>query len=143
MPSIHVRSVAWAGDQIIRGLYEPFIAEWHAAFAADSIVGEGVNDGKASSARRRSSLLVLRVEDMLDKPAQTRDKLQAFLGFGSSSGGSDGNSNSNSSSGSSESSGPPMTRSYAASHAASLNVSCCGGGRGPPEPMLARRAKAP
>mmetsp|Transcript_13630 Transcript_13630/g.27426 ORF Transcript_13630/g.27426 Transcript_13630/m.27426 type:complete len:83 (+) Transcript_13630:16-264(+) len=30
----------------------------------------------------------------------------------------------------------PLSPSYAAAHAASTNVSCCGGGRGPPEPML-------
>lgn len=48
-------------DQIIRGVYEPFMRDWHAA------LGEG--------------LLVLRVEDLLDSPAQSRRRLLDFLGL--------------------------------------------------------------
>jgi len=48
-------------DQIIRGVYEPFLREWHAALA----------DG----------LLVLRVEDLLDRHVQTRRRLLDFLGL--------------------------------------------------------------
>ena len=61
---------------------------------------------------------VLRVEDLLDEPQLTGRKLSDFLGLAASA-------------------VPlPTLRSYASAHAASLNVSCCGGGRGPPEPML-------
>ena len=48
-------------DQIIRGLYEPFVADWAAAFP--------------------SRLAVLRVEDLLDQPAQARRELLDFLGL--------------------------------------------------------------
>ena len=48
-------------DQVIRGVYEPFMRDWHAALA----------DG----------LLVLRVEDLLDSPAQSRRRLLDFLGL--------------------------------------------------------------
>ena len=41
-------------DQIIRGVYEPFMRDWHAA------LGDG--------------LLVLRVEDLLDSPAQSASR---------------------------------------------------------------------
>ena len=49
-------------DQIIRGLYEPFVRDWHAAFGAEG-------------------LLVLKVEDLLDAPQPTRRKLLSFLGL--------------------------------------------------------------
>ena len=48
-------------DQVIRGIYEPFVAEWRAAFP--------------------SSLLVLRAEDLYDDKEATRAKLRAFLGI--------------------------------------------------------------
>ena len=48
-------------DQVIRGIYEPFVAEWRAAFP--------------------SSLLVLRAEDLYDDKAASRAKLRAFLGI--------------------------------------------------------------
>ena len=48
-------------DQIIRGVYEPFVRDWHAALGA--------------------GLLVLRVEDLLDSPAQSRRRLLDFLGL--------------------------------------------------------------
>jgi hypothetical protein len=47
-------------DQIIRGLYEPFLRDWHAAFG-------------------KEALLVLRVEDLIDDPIDTREKLLKFL----------------------------------------------------------------
>jgi len=47
-------------DQLIRGLYEPFVRDWHAAFG-------------------RESLLVLKAEDLLDRPAQARATLLTFL----------------------------------------------------------------
>ena len=90
----------WHCNQIIRGLYLPFLEEWRAAFPQE--------------------LIVVRVEDLLDRSVETGSRLQEFLGF----------------------SGAPGFRvhgrhsSYLASHAASLNVSCCGGGRGEAEPML-------
>ena len=48
--------------QIIRGVYEPFVRDWHAALGA--------------------GLLVLRVEDLLDSPAQSdcRGKVYPFGG---------------------------------------------------------------
>lgn len=49
-------------DQIIRGLYEPFLRDWHAALGDES-------------------LLVLRVEDLLDQPDTSRAKLLSFLGL--------------------------------------------------------------
>ena len=49
-------------DQIIRGLYEPFVRDWHAALGA-------------------GSLLVLRVEALLDEPAASRAKVVRFLGL--------------------------------------------------------------
>ena len=48
-------------DQVIRGVYEPFVRDWHAA------LGEG--------------LLLLRVEELLDSPAQSRRRLLDFLGL--------------------------------------------------------------
>lgn len=112
----------WHCNQIIRGLYEPFVAEWHAAFAAH---------GKERAAGRHSSLLVLRVEDMLDRPSTSRAALQEFL-FGVHGGGGDDKT----ADARAATAGPSSTRSYADSHAASMNVSCCGGGRGAPEQML-------
>ena len=103
-------------------LYEPFVAEWHAAFAAH---------GKERAAGRHSSLLVLRVEDMLDRPSTSRAALQEFL-FGVHGGGGDDKT----ADARAATAGPSSTRSYADSHAASMNVSCCGGGRGAPEQML-------
>ena len=90
----------WHCNQLIRGLYQPFLAEWHAAF--------------------HDHLLVLRVEDLMDAPVSTHERLRSFLRL------------------SSPSLHAPRAshRSYASTHAASLNVSCCGGGRGPPQPML-------
>ncbi len=54
--------VFFHADQVIRGIYAPFVAEWHAAFG--------------------SSLLVLRVEDLLDAPQATRKRLALHLGIG-------------------------------------------------------------
>jgi hypothetical protein len=48
----YARSLAHVA-QLIRGLYEPFVRDWHAAFG-------------------RESLLVLKAEDLLDRPAQAR-----------------------------------------------------------------------
>jgi hypothetical protein len=92
----------WHCNQIIRGLYAPFVAEWRAAFG--------------------DALLVVRVEDVLDRPAATSARLERFLGLGART-------------------APARpawhpAASYVRTHVASLNVSCCGGGRGPPEPML-------
>ena len=53
-------------DQIIRGLYEPFLRDWHAALGDES-------------------LLVLRVEDLLDQPDRSRAKMLSFLGLPASS----------------------------------------------------------
>ena len=50
-------------DQIIRGLYEPFVRDWHAALGAES-------------------LLVLKVESLLDAPAAARGRILGFLGLG-------------------------------------------------------------
>ena len=47
-------------DQFIRGLYSPFVEDWHAAF------------GK--------NLLVLRAEDAIDRPVPTRQRVWRFLG---------------------------------------------------------------
>ena len=47
-------------DQLIRGLYEPFIRDWHNAFG-------------------RGSLLVIRTEELLDEPLAARTKLLKFL----------------------------------------------------------------
>lgn len=95
-------SAFWHCNQIIRGLYEPFVADWHAALGP-------------------TSLLVLRVESILDAPVTTARRLQHFLGL-------------------SERfqlgvAGDHAPLGYTARHAASLNVSCCGGVRGAPEPM--------
>ena len=49
-------------DQIIRSLYEPFLADWHAALGA-------------------TGFLALRVDDLLDRPAPTRARLLRFLGL--------------------------------------------------------------
>jgi hypothetical protein len=48
-------------DQLIRGVYWPFVAEWHAAF------GEG--------------LLVMRAEELLDSPTTARARVLAFVGL--------------------------------------------------------------
>ena len=90
----------WHCNQIIRGLYEPFVAEWRAAFPHE--------------------LLVVRVEDLFDRFEATGARVQSFLGLSHAS-----------------RFAPLPVMSYVARHVASLNVSCCGGGRGPPEPMLA------
>ena len=42
--------------------YQPFLREWHAALGG-------------------AGLLVLRVEDLIDRPAEARGKLLAFLGL--------------------------------------------------------------
>ena len=52
--------VFFHADQIIRGMYEPFVRDWHAAFGAEA-------------------LLVLRVEELLDAPAVTRTRVLNFL----------------------------------------------------------------
>jgi hypothetical protein len=49
-------------DQLIRGLYEPFVRDWHAAFDQES-------------------LHVTKVEDLLDAPAASRRRLLDFLGL--------------------------------------------------------------
>ena len=94
------QAVFWHCNQLIRGLYAPFVAEWKAAFESRS--------------------LVIRVEDLLDSPQATGTRLQVFLGLVS------------------KTAWVPAVagRAYTAAHAASLNVSCCGGGRGEPQPML-------
>ena len=56
-------------DQVIRGLYEPFVRDWHAAF------------GSYRERDRLAGLLVLRTEDLLDDPVRTRDTLLQFLGL--------------------------------------------------------------
>lgn len=73
-------------DQLIRGLYEPFVADWHAAFGA-------------------AGLLVLPVEDLLDRPDESRAKLLSFAGLAGSA------------------RALPPARGYAAMHAGSLNAS--------------------
>ena len=93
--------VFWHCNQIIRGLYHPFIAEWRAAFP--------------------SELLVLRVEDVFGEPALTSARLSRFLSLPTHL--------------APHVSSPLLRRTYAEWHVASLNVSCCGGGRGEPEPM--------
>ena len=93
-------SAFWHCNQIIRGLYQPFVAEWRAAFPSDD------------------ELLVLRVEELLDRPARAYAAMQRFLGLAAPSAYE-----------------PPAAQSYLRRHLASLNSSCCGGGRGPPEPM--------
>ena len=96
----------WHCNQIIRGLYEPFVAEWAAAFPPAA-------DGSPQT------LLVLRVEDLLDAPMRAYGAISRFLGISAHSGYT-----------------PPAGQSYRSRHLVSLNSSCCGGGRGPPEPML-------
>ena len=49
-------------DQIIRGLYEPFVRDWHAALG-------------------KSGLLVLTVESLVDSPSESQAKLLTFLGL--------------------------------------------------------------
>ena len=53
--------VFFHADQVIRGVYEPFVAEWQRAFPA--------------------SLHVLRAEDLYDAPVPTRAALFGFLGL--------------------------------------------------------------
>ena len=48
--------------QVIRSLYEPFVRDWHAALGT-------------------SGFLVVRVDDLLDRAAETRMKVLAFLGL--------------------------------------------------------------
>jgi len=48
-------------DQIIRGLYEPFVQDWSAALG-------------------KQGLLILRVEDLMDRAAPARRRLLEFLG---------------------------------------------------------------
>lgn len=55
-------------DQLIRGLYEPFVRDWHEALGA-------------------AGLLVLRVEDLLDDAAPARARLLDFLGLGGAAAG--------------------------------------------------------
>jgi len=102
-------------DQIIRGLYHPFVEDWHAAFGS-------------------KALLVLRVEDLIerrghltrshhpppqashpalpspptDRPAEARRSLVAFLGGAVSAAAADA--------------APLPPRSYAALHAESLQA---------------------
>ena len=59
---MHMHMHLWHCNQIIRGLYEPFVADWWAAFGAESI-------------------LVGRVEDWLDRPAEASARLHTFLGM--------------------------------------------------------------
>ena len=59
---MHLHMHLWHCNQIIRGLYEPFIADWWAAFGAET-------------------LLVGRVEDWLDRPAEASASLYLFLGL--------------------------------------------------------------
>ena len=51
----------FACDQLIRGIYHPFVAEWHAAF------GGGVQ------------LLVLRADELLDRATAARARVLRFL----------------------------------------------------------------
>jgi len=92
----------WHCNQLIRGMYAPFVSDWRAAF------GE-------------AGLLVLRVEDLLDAPRRARERIFRFVGL------------------------PPsqeafqtrdLSTSYSELHLASLNATCCGGVRAPPEAML-------
>jgi len=76
-------------DQIIRGLYHPFVEDWHAAFGS-------------------KALLVLRVEDLIERPAEARRSLVAFLGGAVSAAAADA--------------APLPPRSYAALHAESLQA---------------------
>jgi hypothetical protein len=94
----------WHANQVIRGLYLPFVSEWHAAFASSS-----------------DSLMVMMVEDLLDAPSVVHERIGTFLGLKSRSAYT-----------------PPLRQTYLQRHLASINVSCCGGGRGPPEPMHQR-----
>ena len=48
-------------DQLIRGLYEPFVQDWHAALG--------------------DRLMVIRAEDLLDRPIEARGRLLRFLGL--------------------------------------------------------------
>ena len=55
-------AIFFHADQLIRGLYEPFIVDWHAAFGAESF-------------------LAVKVEALLDQPRETRAKVLEFLGL--------------------------------------------------------------
>lgn len=61
-PHLCAGAVFFHCDQIIRGLYEPFVRDWHAAFGAESLLG-------------------VTVESLLDEPAAARAKILAFLGL--------------------------------------------------------------
>lgn len=52
----------FACDQVIRGVYWPFVTEWHAAFGS-------------------SGLLAVKAEDLLDDPSRHRPRVLAFLGL--------------------------------------------------------------
>ena len=56
----------FACDQVIRGIYWPFVADWHAAF------------GARAHAR---GLLVLRAEELLDSPTAMRPRVLDFVGL--------------------------------------------------------------
>ena len=58
---VHNTGGFFACDQVIRGVYWPFVAEWRAAFGGD--------------------LLVIKSEDLLDDPATHRARVLAFLGL--------------------------------------------------------------
>ena len=58
----YTRGSFFAADQIIRGVYWPFLAEWRAAFGP-------------------AGLLVVRAEQLLDAPAIHRPRVLAFLGL--------------------------------------------------------------
>ena len=78
-------------DQLIRGIYEPFVAEWKSAFP--------------------SSVHVMRAEDLIDRNAESRRQLFAFLGVPMPSGGRALTAGS---------SAPLMPASYAEIHARSM-----------------------
>ena len=98
----------WHCNQLIRGLYAPFVSDWHAAFGS-------------------SGLLVVRVDALVDDPAPTRARLLRFIGLEPVSAAR--------SPADSHTSARPHG-SYAAMHAASLNATCCGAMRPPAPPML-------
>jgi hypothetical protein len=87
----------FACDQVIRGVYWPFIADWHAAFG--------------------SRLLVLTAEELLNQPQTARPRLLSFLGLPALSEGAGGGTKGSGGGGRPSDATPP---DYAAMHAASL-----------------------